>query len=252
MVISDKYRYVFVELPHTGSTAITKELCEHYGGVKVLTKHARYHQFWRIATPGQRRYFVFSGVRNPLDETVSLFFRYKTDHHGRYSTPEKSRQNGGSVSAYSVQAFRFIREMHADFPAFLQWFYRKPYDNWSNLEHRRFNYIIRFERLQEDFATVLQRLGIPQARPLPVVNKTGEKREAFWSYYTPEVQDYARRIFGPFMKEWGYEFPPEWGGRPFLARVRCSFDCSACCAGPIGDCAASDCLGERLEERKVR
>jgi len=90
------------------------------------------------------------------------------------------------------------------------------------------------------------------ARPLPVVNKTGEKREAFWSYYTPEVQDYARRIFGPFMKEWGYEFPPEWGGRPFLARVRCSFDCSACCAGPIGDCAASDCLGERLEERKVR
>jgi hypothetical protein len=42
------------------------------------------------------------------------------------------------------------------------------------------------------------------------VNPTAQKRD-FCSYYTPEIREHARWIFGPFLRKWGYEFPPEWG-----------------------------------------
>lgn len=210
MVISDEHRYVFIELPHTGSTAIHAELCEHYGGRPVLTKHARYHEFLAQATAEQRRYFAFSCVRHPMDEAVSLYFRYKTNHAGRYTEPGKLRRNGGTVSDHSVRAYRFIRDHDASFVDFFHYYYRRPYDSWSNLAHARLSFVIRFERLQEDFAAVLERLALPQARPLPQVNRTGARRSEFWSYYPEEVRDRARRIFGPFMLEWGFDFPEDW------------------------------------------
>lgn len=212
MIVSHKYKYVFVQLPHTGSTAISKELRENYDGVRVLRKHAYYHEFLRIASPEERTFFVFSGMRNPLDEAVSNYFKVKTNHKGMYTNPKKWRRNGGIVTDATLRKYNFVQDTDADFPTFFRKFYRIPYNNWSALSHKRFDFIIRFENLQEDFAQVLKLLGIKQKRPLPVVNKTGRKRDDFLLYYTPEIYDQARRVFGPFMKEWGYELPPEWGG----------------------------------------
>ena len=45
MIISDKNRYVFVEIPHTGSHSIAAELVAHYGGVRIMRKHANLTQF---------------------------------------------------------------------------------------------------------------------------------------------------------------------------------------------------------------
>jgi hypothetical protein len=45
------------------------------------------------------------------------------------------------------------------------------------------------------------------------VNPTAGKRD-FGSYYTPEIRERARWVFGPFMKKWGYELPAEWGKPP--------------------------------------
>ncbi len=211
MILSDTHRYLFVELPHTASTAIAGELTAHYGGRPILRKHARYHQFLAVAAAEQRRYFVFSGIRNPLDEAVTYYFRYQTDHQGRYSDPAKWKRNGGSVSDHSVAQYLFLRETRADFPTYLRRFYTKPYDNWSNLAHRRFSYVIRFESLQEGFAAVLDRLGLAIVRPLPVTNQTAGRRSDWRQYYPPELRPYAAKIFGPFLRAWGYDFPGEWG-----------------------------------------
>lgn len=221
MILSDTHEYVFVELPHTGSTAVAAELTHHYGGRAILHKHARYHQFLAQATAKQRRYFVFSGLRNPLDEAVSYYFRYKTDHQGRYSNPANWKRNGGSVSDHSVSQYLFIHDHDADFPAYLRQFYRKPYDNWSNLAHRRMDFVIRFESLEAHFAAVLRRLGLEPVRPLPVVNKTAKRRRAFWEYYPHDLRPWAARIFGPFLLDWGYALPPEWGplGVPWSSRL---------------------------------
>jgi hypothetical protein len=218
MIISDPHRYLFVELPHTGTTAISQELRDCYDGRKILHKHAHYSEFMRQASAAQREYFVFSGIRNPLDEAVSIYARIRSDHKHAYSVPRKW------VRSQDIELFRWMRATDADFPAFFRRVYRYPYDNWSNEAHRQFDYVIRFERLEEDFAEVLRRLGIEPARPLPTVNSTATKERSFASYYTPDIIPRAVAIFGPFMRRWGYSFPEEWGPQqvPILAEAEFS------------------------------
>jgi hypothetical protein len=210
MIISHKYKYLFVELPHTASTAVSQELRDNYDGHQILWKHSPYHQFLRIANTEEKSYFVFSCIRNPLDVVITEYFRIKTNHEGAYTDPKRWRRNGGWVPDYQLRQFNFIQDNNADFATFFKRFHKVPYDNWSCLAHKQFDFVIRFENLQSDFAKVLKLLGIEQKRALPLKNKTGNKQH-FLSYYTPEIQGQAKRVFGPFMEKWDYDFPSEWG-----------------------------------------
>jgi hypothetical protein len=230
MIISHRYKYLFVELPHTGTTAISAELRELYDGTKILHKHARYAEFLRTASVAEREYFVFSALRNPLDVAVSVYFRYKTDHRGRYSTPR------GTVSRGDVELFRFIQRTGADFPAYFRHAYRRPlpYDNSSREAHAQFDFVMRFENLQDDFAKVLGLLGVEPQRPLPVVNSTSERRPDFVSYYSEEIIPRAKWVFGPFMERWGYELPPAWGSLPAPRTARVAFRVSGAFRRRVG------------------
>jgi hypothetical protein len=223
MIISHQHRYLFVELPHTASTAISKELRQHYDGQAILRKHAYYHEFLRIASEDERSYFVFSGIRNPLDETVSLYFKFRTDHMAFYTNPKHQKSQGGHVTEAHLEKFRFISQEEGGFFEYLHRFHRLPYDNWSSLAHHKFDYVIRFEQLQQGFARVLELLGIDQKRPLPAINVTDERRQDFYRYYTPDIREQAVWIFGPFMERWGYEFPAEWGDCPIPRSSRILF-----------------------------
>lgn len=210
MIVSHEYKYLFVELPHTASTSISKELCEQYSGCVILKKHSPYNKFLRSASAEEKEYFVFSAIRNPLDVVVTEYFRLKTNHKEAFTNPKKWKKNGGWVPNYQLSQFKFVQDSNENFATFFKRYYRSPYDSWSCLSHKRFDFVIRFENLQDDFLEVLHMLGIKQKRTLPTNNKTGGKRD-FLSYYTPEIQDQAKRVFGPFMKKWNYSFPPEWG-----------------------------------------
>jgi hypothetical protein len=211
MIISHKHKYLFIELPRTGSTAISRELRQNYAGESILVKHATYDDFMRIATPEEKAYFVFSGIRNPLDDAVSLYFKYLTDHKHKFTDPDRLRRTRGLVTFLSLQRFHFVRMAQPDFTTYFRRYYRTPYNNWSSLSHKQFDFIIRFEHLQEDFERALRLIGIEPKRPLPKVNPTEKKGRDYLSYYTPEAIAHAKRVFGPFMKQWGYAFPPEWG-----------------------------------------
>ena len=208
MIISHKYRYLFVELPNTASTAIRRELCELYDGVPIIRKHAYYHEFLSTASAEEKTYFTFSCIRNPLDVAVSHYFKYKTDWKDVFTDPEKT---GLQPPSPVRRRYEVIQRTDADFATYFKRFYRLPYDDWSCLAHLEFVFVIRFERLQDDFARVLELIEIPQVRTIPFVNRTSEKEDDFWSYYTAEIRDQVVRNFGPFMEQWGYEFPTDWG-----------------------------------------
>lgn len=211
MVISHEYRYLFIELPHTASTAISRELCELYDGKTILHKHAHYHEFLKIATVEEKSYFVFAGIRNPLDVITTLYFKRKTNHQEFYTTPQHWQVNGGHVSNQALKEFRFISENNANFRDYLFKFYRIPYDSWGSPRPKNFDFVIRYENLQADFAHLLSLLNIEQIRPLPVVNKTNQKKNNFWDYYSPDMYEHIWSIFGPYMKVWSYKTPSSWG-----------------------------------------
>jgi hypothetical protein len=110
--------------------------------------------------------------------------------------------------------YRFIERGGVGFPAFFLRYYHVPYDTWASLSHDRLDHIIRFERLAEDFGEALHKIGIEPVRDLPIVNRTTERDPDYRIYYPPETRARARRVFGPYMSRWGYEFPAEWGLEP--------------------------------------
>lgn len=221
MIISDKHRYVFVELPFTASTAISKELREYYDGRSVLGKHSTYREFLRFAKPEQREYYVFSGVRNPLDEAVSLYVKYRTNPNQIYTDPE------WWVTTRMIHRYQWVQKREASFAHYLRRFYWLPYENWSSLDHHRFQFVYRLETVAHDFGKILAELGIPPVRELPLVHETEGKR-GWKTCYTVDTYRRARWVFGPFMKRWGYTFPREWpdSGVPPGADVLYALKCA--------------------------
>ncbi len=208
MVISHKYKYVFVELPRTGSTAISKELQEFYDGQRILKKHSRYSEFLAQATEEERGYFVFSGIRNPMDRTLSFYFKLKHDHKNRFSSMRNKKEYLKEI--YFKRLYDMVQDPNVTFQQYFLKRFSLPYDDWSSLDHHRMDAILRFEDMSADFDATLRKMGIDPVRELPKGNATKGREEAsFESYYEP-VKDHAVKIFGPFMQQWGYAFPASW------------------------------------------
>lgn len=223
MIISHTHRYLFVQLPHAGSTAIGAELIENYAGTATLRKHAHYLEFLRTASPAEKKYFVFSSIRNPLDEAISIYTHFKTNPYQRFTNSKKLKKNGGWVDDYTADFYQWFAQVQPDFPTFFRQYYKLPYDNSSCLAHHQFDYVIRFENLQAGFSEALKLLGLEQKRPLPLVNPTKNKEGTLLSYYSPPLQAEAKRVFGPFMRKWGYQFPSEWGDTSLSWSTQLSF-----------------------------
>jgi hypothetical protein len=202
---------VFVEVPHTGSSAISQELRDLYDGEKILSKHSFYTDFLKIASPEEKKYFMFCGIRNPLDEAVSLFYKIKMNHKERYTDPKKLQKRTSISQRRANKTFEEIKEAELDFETYFMKSYKLPYNSWASLTKKNYDYLIRFENLHEDFAQALHLIGIEPVRPLPMKNPTAGRKRDYVTYYTPKMIPRAKRVFGPFMKQWGYEFPSEWG-----------------------------------------
>lgn len=221
MVISHQHRYLFVEVPLTASWAIRYELCRHYGGTPILHKHATYPEFCRRATAAERQYFVFGTVRNPMDEVVSRYFRLVSDHKGVFSDPGRGR----SLEAEPVdrQRYDFVRSRRADFDTFFLRYHRRAFGSLIDIDSDRYDAVIRYESLQADFSHVLRRLGIREVGPVPVTNATSGKPKDWASFYSERTRARAQRVFGPFMRKWGYEFPQDWPAWEPLSRHELEF-----------------------------
>lgn len=206
MIISHKYKYVFIELQRTASMAIRKELIENYSGKEILNKNTGYHTFCKTATVDEKNYFVFSGIRNPLDRTISFYEKLKNDPK-KYISSIEQKEKKSLADRYFLKQYKFIKNNNATFSQYLKKVFCFPYDDRSCLSHKNFDYVYRFETIQEDFAQILKRLGIQQIRPLPTINKTKGKKSNISSYFDEESKKHAVRVFGPFMEKWDYTMP---------------------------------------------
>jgi hypothetical protein len=230
MIVSHTHRYLFLELPLTASTAIAKELIEHYDGKSIYYKHANYRKFLKKASEEEKKYFTFIGIRNPMDQAVSHYYKYLSNHNEKYADIQEVKKTKNPIKHYINQRihqrkFKYVQEHNPSFSDFFMKFYGIPYSNWANLDKDKMNGVISFEHIQEDFAKVLKDLGIEAKRPLPQGNKTEAKTKHFLEHFdTKESQEKAALVFGPFMKEWGYSFPPEWKVDGFMMQKKGAYD----------------------------
>lgn len=205
MIISHKYKYVFIQLGKTASSAMARELCEFYDGREILWKHARYEDFLLTATEEEKKYFTFAGIRNPLDFIVS---RYHLRLLGRNND---NRNN--------LKQYLFLGKNNNFDDFFFKFFCRSIYFDWRIKKYSKLDYIYRYENLQADFSLILNKLGIRQIRPLPLFNQTPNKKNFLDYYNNKKIQQVAIIIFGPFFKKWNYQFPQDWSRPGLLLRL---------------------------------
>ena len=206
MIYSRERNFVFFEVPNTASTATAAELVEHYGGIEVPNR--KHHQFGEakrlFGRPFVERAFTFCCVRNPLDIVVTRYEKIRTNHKGIYTDPAKQWINGGQIPFWRGNAFKDVQN-GMGFAETIRKYPRLIHASWLPMV-RQADFVMRFERLQDDFARALSMAGLKQKRPLPRKNATAGKRH-FLDYYDETAREIAHARLGPLMEEFGYEWP---------------------------------------------
>ena len=210
MIISHKYKFLFIGLPFSASSAISKELYLNYEGTSFLRKHSLYHEFKKVASKKEQGYFVFAVLRNPMEIVVSMYEKMRVNAKGNFTNPKLFAENGAHITKKQRVIFDFIHNNKATFQQYFDKFFDRPYDNLASMTTEHCDYVIRYENIAEDYLCAMKKAGVKNPRPLPVANKTAGKKEDFFEYYTNDIREKAIFVFAPFLEKYSYSFPPHW------------------------------------------
>lgn len=197
MIISHKYKYIFVGVPFSASSAISKELIENYNGELFLHKHANIPYLLSVEKSiDLNDYFIFAVARNPVDMVFSVYNKMRTNAYNVYTDQKFFLENGGHVSKRSRKYFNEIKKESLNFEEYLlKRFSILPYDNYLSENAAYLNYTIDFNNLNYDFKKCLKELNIKTIRDLPLYNKTIKiEKEYNLSNYT------IKKVFSSFYK----------------------------------------------------
>jgi hypothetical protein len=187
--LNQKYRldYIFIHINKTGGTSIEKALgvpLDHKTAIEVRD------------IIGPRRWnerFSFAFVRNPWDKVVSHYsYRIATNQTGM-------GENTIAFDDWVRLAYRDRDPEYFDKPKMFL-----PQYEWVADENGQVivDFIGRFERINEDFATVAQKLG----RQLSLPHVKSSKRTDYREYYTDESAEIILEYFMRDIEYFGYAF----------------------------------------------
>lgn len=202
MIISHKYKFIFIKTTKTAGTSIEVFLSTHCGPLDIVTpiiphvaphvaqnadgyyNHIPGHVIREKVLPQHwDSYFKFCVERNPWDKTISHFHM------------TKSRDDPGLSFERYLSKMRFP----VDYPK-----YTEP----SNPSHVIVDKVLRYEDLLEDLSAVFKHIGIPFAGSLGVNAKSEYRtdRRHYKDVYTPEQAALVGQQFKQELLLHGYTF----------------------------------------------
>ena len=181
-------KYMFIHIPKTGGMSIRRTFNET-SGLAIEAHHTSFSSFQKKYNTDD--FFKFSFVRNPWDRAVSAFFYLK---------------KGGRKAPYDLDAQRILKDI--SFHEFiinldsLKFLHTKPQMEFIQ-DIDNFDFIGRFESIQEDFNTVCNINNIPQTN-LPHNNIS--KHKHYTEYYDKEVRGIIAEKYAEDIEMFGYKF----------------------------------------------
>ncbi len=204
-MISDQKRFLFIHIPKTAGNSIQNILrdysedniivnYEHQDGIERfgvnnkkyrLSKHSFLSQCkTNIDSTVYNSLFKFATIRNPWDRMVSLYF---SPAQGRteWNRPEflELIQNAVALRYFIRENLILNNDQDESDP-------KQIIDNLP-LDHD-IDFLIRFERLNEDFEQVCEKLDIPH-KPLPIRNISGHTH--YSEYYDEDLKELVSQRF---------------------------------------------------------
>ena len=165
MIISHQHKYVFIQ---NASTSMGREFRECYAGESILWKHALYSDFLKQASKEEKKYFAFTGQRNPLDALVTRYFRAKYQNLERVKKQPDSIKWRSEAGQRQIKKWQYISENDLTFTQYFNLYHSYKIDrSYLKIEHEKVNFVYRYENLQKDFNKILKMIDIRQKRELP-------------------------------------------------------------------------------------
>lgn len=219
MLVSHKYRFLFVHIAKTGGTSVRSALTRHlwtdpvryvqlmcsrvsgWSGHRLGIKFPRHAKAVAAQEmlPGDyfASLFKFTFVRNPWDLQVSSY------HHVRRERPHLV-EHITDFDQFLHYKFVAERPYHyiLDASVEAQWYWTVNVQGEPLLDS-----IGRYERLQEDFWRICERIGLSQKMTLPHKRKTSSG-EDYRSYYSDQGAELVAQRYAPDIQHFGYTFDP--------------------------------------------
>ena len=224
-LICDSHKFIFLHVAKTGGKSINQSLKERYGNdgafyssqlnrrVNVLGRMLGLEARALAEQEKWDSYFKFAFARNPWDRTVSIYEHLKTEHYRWHTLKIKGARPKSRLTSQilkrleiSIDAFsfeRFLMDVIRD----------RAFENyhWDTLANALtdgkgniiFDFVGRFENLQEDFDHACRKIGIP-LYPLPHHNKS--LRTNMESYYTPDTANVVSEFYAEDIELFRYKF----------------------------------------------
>ena len=195
MIISPKYKFVFIATEKTGCTSVYNSLENIDDTKKIIgnlvpkdrnnylySKHTSCSEFTNNHSDFND-YFKFAFVRNPWDRVVSWY-----NFSMKIKNSDKDRNITGKDFLSFILEFQNI---------------------WGNEQQNQYNFtkccdfIGRYENLQKDFDIICDKIKIPQQQ-LPHKNKT--KHKHYTEYYDEETKQIVAERFAKDIEYFNYKF----------------------------------------------
>lgn len=202
MIISHKFKFIFIKTRKTAGTSIEVFLSEFCGPDDIVTpiiphvpphsprnhegfyNHMPAHAIRSRVDPGVwNSYYKFCVERNPWDKVLSHFHMAREISNG----------------TLTFERYFQIQHFPIDFPI-----YTEPTDSGAIIVDE----VLRYESLYDDLTRTFKRLGIPFSGDLGVYAKAGHKTDPrpYAQEYSPEQAELVRWEFSTEIGLHGYTF----------------------------------------------
>jgi hypothetical protein len=217
VIVSHEHRFVYVQVPQTGSSAIGSWMVEHLGGVSVLRKHTTLPQARRLLGSSIDGYQVIASVRDSLDQFVSSYFK-------TLNRPPTGTGSGGwfGLRATSTARVEWAQSGDPSIDSYIDEFVRRPHGPVYTLSLRAADLVLRYENIGTASQRVSAAIGVGELPPVPQANRTDRDRSNLSDLASPERYDRVVRYHRPFRHEWGYtdEIPSRFDRLRYESLVR--------------------------------
>lgn len=194
MIISEKYKFIFIAVPKTATTSIENALSKYGTTIIDRTVDGKHKTAKEIREElGEEvwnQYFKFSFVRNPLSWTASWYNFRRRESLKDKDNPNHKNYTGNMTFEEFVKSDDWVVAGDGQ-------------SHWVTDEEGEIivDFIGRFEDLQNDFDEVCSRIGIPILK-LPSRNLSRNSKAD--CSYTDELRDIVKTRLSKDFRLFGY------------------------------------------------